>query len=382
MCMKAFRKEAGVTAAHFLTGARFKNKRVLMLIKTPTPWRYPTFIILVCAHMCGYWQAGSGRMRCYELVVRQQATTARASTKQDRRLLHPVLAVELRFFEKTRDDSDWERVHLPTEDLCGYFLFASLVTAEYTDVRLIPDLAKVEVLVGPTISSLCPITDPATNNVAAFFSFPEISVRVLGRWRLRLALSTVDEHGPRQKTITYTDVLEVVSGAHYHWQGVQKSTPLTRALSNHGVRPGRRTEPRQSKNKRTRISRGSSELIGSTPTQSDPSRSPRLSDSPVSSDSSSKESNGSQPSEPPHIIASASAVAEISLAPSFSNSSSQILKSKCARCRPGSILSPYPISTQTKPQNLGPWSSNLFGLSWRDAESLDFLANWYSSPPY
>ncbi|KAJ7028534.1 velvet factor [Mycena alexandri] len=131
----------------------------------------------------------------HELVIRQMPVEARTSSKRNQgaRVLDPLPAIELRFFEPVEGGGPDRRVDVALHQrLTGYMLQAALVNTE-TDEE-VEFLAagldgKTRALCGVFLSSLFPVTDPDSGTPTLFFAFPDLAVRATGEFRLRFTLS-------------------------------------------------------------------------------------------------------------------------------------------------------------------------------------------------
>ncbi|KAJ7760939.1 velvet factor-domain-containing protein, partial [Mycena metata] len=222
----------------------------------------------------------------HELVMRQMPVEARTSSKRNQgalilpfsiRVLDPLPAIELRFFEPAEGGGPNQRVDVALhQQLTGYMLQAALVKTETDEeVEFLAD-GKTRALCGVFLSSLFPVPDPDSGTPTLFFAFPDLAVRATGEFRLRFTLSVMGPTGcPKLMTIN-SPPFRVLTAAKYG--GVQNSTALTRALANHGAHARVRNKARGAR-PRTSARRRLEDLVSAS---SSPPHSSTCGQNPVS----------------------------------------------------------------------------------------------------
>ncbi|GAA6055936.1 hypothetical protein JCM3770_005603 [Rhodotorula araucariae] len=171
----------------------------------------------------------------YHLDVRQQPRQARMAgtgEKADRRPIDPPPIVRLRV---RRPSARKKPAHLLTDaDLSTptlthtLFMFASLVEEDSEEEMFEVHGSKSALVAGSVVSSLFHLRDQSC------FVFPDMSVRMEGRWRFKMSLYEVNEEGVEFCTSILTDVFQVYSSKRF--PGMGKSTELSKSVAQQGLK--------------------------------------------------------------------------------------------------------------------------------------------------
>ncbi|KAL1921825.1 uncharacterized protein VTP21DRAFT_10467 [Calcarisporiella thermophila] len=175
---------------------------------------------------------GEGQLR-YKLIVRQQPVQARLCSykeKVDRRPIDPPPIVQLKVEGTENEDSELQNPFL--------FLYVSVARESYEELSFINGNRTTA---GTVVQSLYKLKD-LDNNDGGFFIFPDISVRVEGRFRLKFSLYEITGHEVVHRGNTFSDVFTVYSPKLF--PGMEESTRLTRLFSDQGFRMRIRKENR------------------------------------------------------------------------------------------------------------------------------------------
>ncbi|GJN87612.1 hypothetical protein Rhopal_000567-T1 [Rhodotorula paludigena] len=189
---------------------------------------------------------GKNRSTLYHLDVRQQPRQARmagSGEKADRRPIDPPPIIRLR---TRKAHARKKPEHLLTDnDLVTptlthtLFMFASLVPENSEEELFEAHGSKNALVAGSVVSSLFHLKD------SSCFVFPDMSIRVEGRWRFKMSLYEVHEDGVEFCAAILTDVFQVYSSKRF--PGMGKSTELSKSFAQQGLklrirRPGQKNE--------------------------------------------------------------------------------------------------------------------------------------------
>ncbi|GAA6000214.1 uncharacterized protein JCM10292_004037 [Rhodotorula paludigena] len=189
---------------------------------------------------------GKNRTTLYHLDVRQQPRQARmagSGEKADRRPIDPPPIIRLR---TRKAHARKKPEHLLTDnDLVTptlthtLFMFASLVPENSEEELFEAHGSKNALVAGSVVSSLFHLKD------SSCFVFPDMSIRVEGRWRFKMSLYEVHEDGVEFCAAILTDVFQVYSSKRF--PGMGKSTELSKSFAQQGLklrirRPGQKNE--------------------------------------------------------------------------------------------------------------------------------------------
>ncbi|GAA5840806.1 hypothetical protein JCM9279_001226 [Rhodotorula babjevae] len=180
-------------------------------------------------------KSGRASPSLYHLDVRQQPRQARmagSGEKADRRPIDPPPIIRLRI---RRPSARKKPAHLLTDDDLAtptlthtLFMFASLVEEDTEQEMFELHGSKTAVVTGSVVSSLFHLRDQSC------FVFPDMSVRMEGRWRFKMSLYEVSEEGAEFRTSILTDVFQVYSSKRF--PGMSKSTELSRSFAQQGLK--------------------------------------------------------------------------------------------------------------------------------------------------
>ncbi|GAA5910160.1 hypothetical protein JCM8208_006745 [Rhodotorula glutinis] len=180
-------------------------------------------------------KSGRASPSLYHLDVRQQPRQARmagSGEKADRRPIDPPPIIRLRV---RRPSARKKPAHLLTDDDLAtptlthtLFMFASLVEEDTEQELFEVHGSKTAVVSGSVVSSLFHLRDQSC------FVFPDMSVRMEGRWRFKMSLYEVSEDGAEFRTSILTDVFQVYSSKRF--PGMSKSTELSRSFAQQGLK--------------------------------------------------------------------------------------------------------------------------------------------------
>ncbi|KPV76190.1 uncharacterized protein RHOBADRAFT_42518 [Rhodotorula graminis WP1] len=180
-------------------------------------------------------KSGRASPNLYHLDVRQQPRQARmagSGEKADRRPIDPPPIIRLRI---RRPSARKKPAHLLTDDDLAtptlthtLFMFASLVEEDSEQEMFEVCGSKTAVVSGSVVSSLFHLRDQSC------FVFPDMSVRMEGRWRFKMSLYEVSEDGAEFRTSILTDVFQVYSSKRF--PGMSKSTELSRSFAQQGLK--------------------------------------------------------------------------------------------------------------------------------------------------
>ncbi|KAK9767889.1 hypothetical protein K7432_001913 [Basidiobolus ranarum] len=164
------------------------------------------------------------------LKVRQQPVHARlcsSKEKVDRRPIDPPPIIQIE-----SNDGDDDLFQNP-----NIILFVTLISADIAQ----PEYIHPKCLTGTTVSSLFKLKD-IDNSDGGFFVFPDISVRLEGRFRLRFSLYEINSTNVEYITTELSDLFTVYAPKQF--PGMSESTLLSRYFAEQGVRIRIRKENR------------------------------------------------------------------------------------------------------------------------------------------
>ncbi|BGP38831.1 hypothetical protein JCM10449v2_002769 [Rhodotorula kratochvilovae] len=168
---------------------------------------------------------------------------AGSGEKADRRPIDPPPIIRLRM---RRPSARKKPAHLLTDaDLSTptlthtLFMFASLVEEDSEEEMFEVHGSKSALVAGSVVSSLFHLRDQSC------FVFPDMSVRMEGRWRFKMSLYEVNEEGVEFCTSILTDTFQVYSSKRF--PGMGKSTELSKSFAQQGLklrirRPGSKAD--------------------------------------------------------------------------------------------------------------------------------------------
>ncbi|CBX94422.1 predicted protein [Plenodomus lingam JN3] len=171
-----------------------------------------------------------------ELIVEQQPQEALLTTKDKEKMRKPIDAppiLQLTIKHATAQ----QELNL----LQNPYLFASVTLIKPDKDEVVDKSGKA--LMGTLVSS-CQRLKNVNNEDGAWFVFADISVMVLGTYRLGFTLHEFDpaEKATRVLAAAYSAKFDVVAAKDY--RGLQESTMLTRTFAEQGCRLRLRKEPR------------------------------------------------------------------------------------------------------------------------------------------
>ncbi|KAI8072723.1 velvet factor-domain-containing protein [Gongronella butleri] len=177
----------------------------------------------------------------FELALRQQPKQSRMcgiGEKADRRPIDPPPIVQLRVVDPSLSPSE-SKTYLQNP---YYFMYASLMASDIDEeVHLLRD-GKTRSTTGSVVSSLYHLKD-TDNTDAGFFVFPDLSVRIEGRYRLKLSLFEIIGKEVYHCKSILSDQFVVYSAKKF--PGMEESTLLSRAFADQGLKIRIRKELRQ-----------------------------------------------------------------------------------------------------------------------------------------
>ncbi|ORX44616.1 hypothetical protein DM01DRAFT_1386849 [Hesseltinella vesiculosa] len=175
------------------------------------------------------------------LALRQQPKQSRMcgiGEKADRRPIDPPPIVQLQVIDSS----------LPVMEAKSflqnpyYFMYASLMASDFDEeVHLLRD-GKTRSTTGSVVSSLYHLKD-TDNTDAGFFVFPDLSVRIEGRYRLKLSLFEIIGKEVYHCKSIVSDQFVVYSAKKF--PGMEESTLLSRTFADQGLKIRIRKELRQ-----------------------------------------------------------------------------------------------------------------------------------------
>ncbi|KDN39948.1 hypothetical protein K437DRAFT_250382, partial [Tilletiaria anomala UBC 951] len=172
----------------------------------------------------------------YQLTIREQPKHSRMcgiGEKADRRPIDPAPIVQLRVI--THEHAAWYL------DNPYYFMYAMLADIETDEeLHLLPD-GKTRYTTGSCVSCLYHLKD-IDGSHQGFFIFPDLSIRVEGRYKLKLCLFETIGHGVYHCKSIYTAPFNVYTAKRF--PGMEESTKLSRAFADQGLKVRVRKNPR------------------------------------------------------------------------------------------------------------------------------------------
>ncbi|GAA6008617.1 hypothetical protein JCM10207_007181 [Rhodosporidiobolus poonsookiae] len=171
----------------------------------------------------------------YVLDIPQQPRQARmagSGEKADRRPIDPPPIIRLRIRKphaRTKPGVALTDADLLTPTLTHtLFMFASLVPENSEEEMYDIAGSKSKLVAGSVVSSLFHLKDQSC------FVFPDLSIRVEGRWRFKMSLFELAEDGVHFCTAAFTDVFQVYSSKRF--PGMGKSTELSKSFAQQGLK--------------------------------------------------------------------------------------------------------------------------------------------------
>ncbi|KAI8088829.1 velvet factor-domain-containing protein [Halteromyces radiatus] len=164
----------------------------------------------------------------------------------DRRPIDPPPIVQLRVIDPTLSPLE-ANSYLQNP---YYFMYASLMAADLEEeVHLLRD-GKTRSTTGSVVSSLYHLKD-TDNTDAGFFVFPDLSVRMEGKYRLKLSLFEIIGKEVFHCKSILSDQFIVYSAKKF--PGMEESTSLSRSFADQGLKIRIRKELRQRRKSGKRI---------------------------------------------------------------------------------------------------------------------------------
>ncbi|KAI9300118.1 velvet factor-domain-containing protein [Cunninghamella echinulata] len=177
----------------------------------------------------------------FHLSLRQQPKQSRmcgVGEKADRRPIDPPPIVQLRVIDPSLSPLE-TNAYLQNP---YYFMYASLMAADLDEeVHLLRD-GKTRSTTGSVVSSLYHLKD-TDNTDAGFFVFPDLSVRMEGKYRLKLSLFEIIGKEVFHCKSILSDQFIVYSAKKF--PGMEESTSLSRSFADQGLKIRIRKELRQ-----------------------------------------------------------------------------------------------------------------------------------------
>ncbi|CAO3614026.1 unnamed protein product [Cunninghamella blakesleeana] len=179
----------------------------------------------------------------FHLSLRQQPKQSRmcgVGEKADRLPIDPPPIVQLKVIDPSLSPLE-TNAYLQNP---YYFMYASLMAADLDEeVHLLRD-GKTRSTTGSVVSSLYHLKD-TDNTDAGFFVFPDLSVRMEGKYRLKLSLFEIIGKEVFHCKSILSDQFIVYSAKKF--PGMEESTSLSRSFADQGLKIRIRKELRQRK---------------------------------------------------------------------------------------------------------------------------------------
>ncbi|KAJ3090800.1 hypothetical protein HK102_002620 [Quaeritorhiza haematococci] len=193
-----------------------------------------------------YTSAAAGR-RCL-LTLRQQPKHSRMcglGEKVDRRPIDPPPVIQLDIQDENPNTNEKNYF----DDNPYFFMYASLISPTTDqELRLLRD-GSTRTTAGSTVSPLYRLKD-AEYREGAFFVFPDLSIRMEGRYRLKFTLFEIVGSQIRYRASVFSEVFDVYPAKKF--PGMAESTPLSRAFAEQGLRIRIRKEPHARRTRKKR----------------------------------------------------------------------------------------------------------------------------------
>ncbi|KAI8807355.1 velvet factor-domain-containing protein [Cladochytrium replicatum] len=170
----------------------------------------------------------------YVLKIRQQPKQARSAgftdrpssnNKVDRRPLDPLPILQLDV-----QDPVIKRTFLSNP---FYFVYATLIHPDTNEEIYVVKGMSLRAITGTIASSLYRLKD-TDSSYGGFFFFPEISIRIEGRYRLRFTLFEIIDNVVLRRKSTVSDPFMVYNNKTF--PGVADSTPLSKFFADQGLK--------------------------------------------------------------------------------------------------------------------------------------------------
>jgi hypothetical protein len=165
----------------------------------------------------------------YELIIRQHPQRARMCGfgERDRRPIDPPPIIQLKI---TSGSNTWEEQPSPF-----YVIHAGLWSPDMeAEQNILYTLnAPIRILTGSLVSSGHFLKD-INDELTTFFVFPDLSVRIDGKYRLKFMLMDISEPVSRVKATVFSDIFTVYQAKKF--PGMIESTELSRCLSEQGLK--------------------------------------------------------------------------------------------------------------------------------------------------
>ncbi|ORX88658.1 hypothetical protein K493DRAFT_185910, partial [Basidiobolus meristosporus CBS 931.73] len=181
----------------------------------------------------------------FDLTLRQQPKQSRMcgiGEKADRRPIDPPPIIQLRVsdismkLDKTVSPMCSNFVSLLDRTFLYnpyYFMYASLMLADSDDEMHLLQDGKTRSTTGSLVSSLYHLKDE-DNSDGGFFVFPDLSVRMEGKYRLKFTLFEIVGMEVFYCSSICSDTFTVYSAKRF--PGMEESTPLSRSFADQGLK--------------------------------------------------------------------------------------------------------------------------------------------------
>ncbi|TIB11583.1 hypothetical protein E3P89_01936 [Wallemia ichthyophaga] len=219
----------------------------------------------------------------YDLSMRQQPKHSRmcgVGSKADRRPIDPPPIVQLKVFShhnslKMRQDLSFNHLQSPY-----FFVYCSLAS-EHSDHELhLLSETKTRYTTGNVTSSVYCLRDLDLSEVLVAV-FPDVSVRVEGRFRLKFSLFEISNSKTFHRKSLFSNPFTVFSAKRF--PGMDQSTELSQCLANQGLKIRIRRDNRRDRRKSSKRYYEDDDDVGgsnnsghSAPTTNSPPHSPAL----------------------------------------------------------------------------------------------------------
>ncbi|EIM20556.1 hypothetical protein WALSEDRAFT_58065 [Wallemia mellicola CBS 633.66] len=184
----------------------------------------------------------------YDLSMRQQPKHSRmcgVGSKADRRPIDPPPIVQLKVYSnhqnfKSRQDLSFNHFQSPY-----FFVYCSLAGEDSDEELHILSETKTRYTTGNVTSSIYCLRDLDLTEVLVAV-FPDVSVRVEGRFRLKFSLFEIQNKTYHRKSL-FSDPFTVFSAKRF--PGMDQSTELSQCLANQGLKIRIRRDNRRDRRK-------------------------------------------------------------------------------------------------------------------------------------
>ncbi|KAJ3127761.1 hypothetical protein HK098_005878 [Nowakowskiella sp. JEL0407] len=193
------------------------------------------------------------------LVIRQQPkfTKSTGVNEKDRKTIDPLPILQLFVDDPASSGQTKNFVSNPF-----YFTYATLIHATTDQEYNIMKDTNSRTLAGSIVSSLQRLKD-LDDTFCGFFVFPDISVRIEGKFRIRFTLFEIVDNDVINRCSVISDIFTVHGVKGY--PGASESTELSRHLAEQGLKIRVKKDTRQSKNKSNSRTRDSEPIESESP---------------------------------------------------------------------------------------------------------------------